>query len=282
MFEFLTFDYFSLLLPLAYLTTLIGSLGTFSYLYRRRQALKAASLEPWFPPHLQRNIYLSLLELSSSAPTTEPSSSTEVATVGSKQKIPDSLLRAALLRRAQEDIQRIITLRTSKPAIQALLQRGSVSDELWQRFQLAEKEMEAELREVVEEANALSAGPVQWGQYIFNSASEIVGREMLDKQLEKVEESRQEEKEAWERRRESVRNGFMKELEEGIEKTSRKESVAAIAEKVEESKDASRTSSEDADTVMVEGGGPADPAPPTPAKTAPSTPASSKKKKGKK
>jgi translocation protein SEC66 len=282
MFEFLIFDYFSLLLPLAYLTTLIGSLGTFSYLYRRRQALKAASLEPWFPPHLQRNIYLSLLELSSSAPTTEPSSSTEVATVGSKQKIPDSLLRAALLRRAQEDIQRIITLRTSKPAIQALLQRGSVSDELWQRFQLAEKEMEAELREVVEEANALSAGPVQWGQYIFNSASEIVGREMLDKQLEKVEESRQEEKEAWERRRESVRNGFMKELEEGIEKTSRRGSVAAVAEKVAESKDASRMSSEDADTVMVEGGGPADPAPPTPAKTAPSTPASSKKKKGKK
>ena len=33
------------------------------------------------------------------------------------------------------------------------MQRGSVGDELWQRFQRAEKEMEAELRDVVEEVS---------------------------------------------------------------------------------------------------------------------------------
>jgi len=260
MFSFLQIDYFSLLLPFAYLTTLIGSLATFSYLYRRRQLLKSLSLEPWFPSHTPRNIYLSLLELSST----------------DKEKVPDSLLRAALLRRAQEDIQRIISLRNAKPALQQLLQRGSVSDELWQRFQVAEKEMEAELREVVEEANALSAGPVQWGTYIFQSASEMVGRDMLDKQLEKVEESRQEEKESWERRRESVRAGFLEEI--GVEDEKVKEEKL---EQVVEKKVQSRTSSDDSDAVLVEGGGPAE-EPQSPVKSTPTTPTSSKKKKGKK
>jgi len=269
MFSFLAIDYFSLLLPLAYLTTLIGSLGTFSYLYRRRQALKAATLEPWFPAHLQRNIYLSLLELSSS-----PSA---------KQEVPDSLLRAALLRRAVEDIRRLISLRNAKPALTQLLQRGSVGDELMQRFTVAEKEMEAELKEVVEEANALSQGPVPWGQYIFQSASECVGREMLDKQLEKVEEIRVEGKEQWERRRETVREGFMKELE-----------AETPVKKEEKDRKGSKSGSDESDVVVVESGGPEEGAvvkdePLTKIKQelqsspgTPSTPGSSKKKKGKK
>ena len=100
---------------------------------------QSATLAPWFPPHMQRNIYLSLLH-------EEPSEGQEKS-----PKVPDSLLRAALLRRAVEDIHRIIQIRTAKQACSTLLQRGSVGDELWQRFQRAEKEMEEELRDVVQE-----------------------------------------------------------------------------------------------------------------------------------
>ena len=64
---------------------------------------------------------------------------------------PDSILRAALLNRACEDIRRILEIRAKKPALNQLLQRGSVGDDLWQRFLRAEKEVEAELRDVVEE-----------------------------------------------------------------------------------------------------------------------------------
>ena len=64
---------------------------------------------------------------------------------------PDSVLKAALLKRAVEDIQRIVQLRQAKPALQTLLQRGSVGDELWQRFQRAEQEMEIEVKDVVNE-----------------------------------------------------------------------------------------------------------------------------------
>lgn len=125
-------DWLMILAPIAYLFILIGSLAVFSNLYRKSKAAKAASLEPWFPPHLQRNIYLSLLHQE------DP-------------KVPDSILKAALLRRATEDIHRIVQVRNAKSALQALLQKGSVGDDLWQRFLRAEKEMEVELRDVVTE-----------------------------------------------------------------------------------------------------------------------------------
>lgn len=68
--------------------------------------------------------------------------------------VPDSVLKAALLRRAVEDIQRLIQIKTAKQACSSLLQRGSVGDDLWQRFQRAEREMEEELRDVVTEVRS--------------------------------------------------------------------------------------------------------------------------------
>lgn len=98
-------------------------------------------MKPWFGPHLQRDIYLTLLHL-------EP----EPGKVNS-QAVPDSLLKAALLQRATEDINRVLEIRSAKQALSNLLQRGSVGDDLWQRFLRAEKEVEAELRDVVEEVS---------------------------------------------------------------------------------------------------------------------------------
>lgn len=100
----------------------------------------SATLAPWFPPHMQRNIYLSLLHL-------EPEEGKEKKAPA----VPESVLRAALLRRAVEDIHRIIQVRSAKQSCSTLLQRGSVGDDLWQRFLRAEKEMEEELRDVVME-----------------------------------------------------------------------------------------------------------------------------------
>lgn len=68
--------------------------------------------------------------------------------------VPESVIRAALLRRAVEDISRIIQIRSAKQACTSLVQRGSVGDDLFQRFQRAEKEMEEELRDVVMEVSS--------------------------------------------------------------------------------------------------------------------------------
>lgn len=159
-------DWWSLLLPFAYIFVLGSSLYVFSTIYRKRKAgmstqalsscfshhsgpfpadtavlpAQAANLAPWFPPHLQKEVYSTLLELH--------------ADKGSKTKIPDSVLRAALLRRAVEDIGRIIQVRQAKQALNTLLQRGSVGEDLNQRFQRAEKEIEEELKDVVMEVSA--------------------------------------------------------------------------------------------------------------------------------
>lgn len=108
-------------------------------------AAQSANLEPWFSPHLQRNIYLSLLHLSPED--------------GGEKRVPDSVLKAALLRRAVEDLHRLVQIRSAKQACSTLLQRGSVGNDLWKRFQRAEKEMEEELRDVVTEVRGETTCP---------------------------------------------------------------------------------------------------------------------------
>ena len=103
-------------------------------------------MEPWFPAHLQRDIYFSLLHLEPSA--SQPEKKTPA--------VPESVLKAALLRRATEDIRRVLALRGQKQALSMLLQRGSVGDDLWQRFLRAEKEMEEEVKDVVAEVSDAS------------------------------------------------------------------------------------------------------------------------------
>lgn len=239
-----------LILPVAYLLVLGGTFVTFSTIYRKRKAVQSANLAPWFPPHLQRNIYLSLLHL-------DPEDASEKT-----PKVPDSVLRAALLRRAVEDIHRIVQVRSAKQACSSLLQRGSVGDDLWQRFTRAEKEMEEELRDVVMEANALVPN---WGQHIFQSANEIAGNTILRKKVDDIQAQTDAEKEWWEKRRATISSDFMKELD------AETPSLASPAATEGSSSKAPSVSTTDEDTVLVD------------AETPSGTPsAASKKKKGKK
>ncbi|RFU32038.1 hypothetical protein B7463_g4313, partial [Scytalidium lignicola] len=219
-------DWIGLSVPFAYIAVLLGALITFSSLYRKRKAAKSATLAPWFPPHLQRNIYLSLLHLNPEEGKEKPPA------------VPESVLRAALLRRAVEDIHRIIQVRTAKQACSTLLQRGSVGDDLWQRFLRAEKEMEQELTDVVMEANGLAPN---WGQTIFQSANEIAANTVFRKRLDEIQAQTEAEKEWWEKRRASIQAEFMKELD-----TSPTASGKSPANKV----------GSDEDAILVEAGGP--------------------------
>ncbi|GAB7356711.1 hypothetical protein MBLNU459_g7416t1 [Dothideomycetes sp. NU459] len=259
-------DWFGLLVPIAYLSILLGSLVTFSSLHRKRKAAKAAALEPWFPSHVQRNVYLSLLHMDPSDPSSTPAGADR-----SLSKVPDSIIKAALLRRAVEDIHRIIQIRNAKPALQTLLQRGSVGDELWQRFLRAEKEIEEEVKDVVSEANALAPG---WGQVIFQSANEIANNQLAKQRMADIQLALPSEKEWWDRRRQGIRSDFMKELDDEEKSAkasaSRQGSVASAA-------GAAVRQSSDEDAVLVEAGGPDGAIGSTP-----STPGSAKRKKGRK
>ncbi|KAH9825435.1 endoplasmic reticulum translocation complex chain SEC66 [Teratosphaeria destructans] len=213
-----------LIAPTIYISLLIAGLWSFSTLYRKRQLSRQAKLEPWFPAHRQRDLYLSLLHL-------DPEEASSGGDDEKKlKKVPDSVLKAALLQRALEDVKRIVVLRTSKPALQTLLQRGSVGDELWQRFLRAEQEMEAEIKDVVTEvrgttvhdawrrhtnelqANAFSAG---WGQVIFQSANEMNQNRILKERMAEMQAQLEKEKAWWETKRAGIQSEFMKEI--GVE-----------------------------------------------------------------
>ncbi|KAJ5577823.1 Pre protein translocase subunit Sec66-domain-containing protein [Penicillium hispanicum] len=233
-------DWLSLAVPLAYLGILIGSLATFSSLYRKRKAQKAASLEPWFPAHLQRDIYFSLLHLDPSA--SQPEKKTPA--------IPESVLKAALLRRATEDIRRVLALRNQKQALSMLLQRGSVGDDLWQRFMRAEKEMEEEVKDVVSEANAYAPN---WGQTIFQSANEMMNNDLYRRRMAEQQGKLAEERQWWDNKKTSIKEGFMKELNEGP--ASGSPASTTPASKASEATSAAPTTSvqgSDDDAVLVE------------------------------
>ncbi|KAI4116004.1 MAG: hypothetical protein LQ345_003505 [Seirophora villosa] len=229
---------------------------------RKRKAAKSLSLEPWFGPHLPRDIYLSLLHL-------EPEPGKEKSPT-----VPDGVLKAALLHRASEDIKRILEIRNAKQALSSLLQRGSVGDDLWQRFLRAEKEIEAELRDVVEEvrccaipgfprgltcelqANALQSN---WGQTIFQSANEMHHNAILREKITSIQARGKRDREWWHQEKATIQSNFMKELGDD-EKENAKPATVPGTDK----------GGSDEDAVIVEGGGPAAPG------------SSRKKRKGKK
>ena len=99
----------------------------------------------------------------------------------------DGLIKAALVRRAVADVHRIFRLREDKVALSNLLQRGSIGDDLWTSFLAAEKELEAEILEVVTEAETFKQG---WGNLIFQTAAEIVQNEKLREGMNKVFQTR--------------------------------------------------------------------------------------------
>lgn len=143
----------SIFVPIGYIATLVVSMLVFSRIYRRRSALNLAkSYQPWFAEgHEARDIYQTL--------------------VAADPPAPEEVLKAALLNRAMTDVRRIMRMRDDKQALGTLLQKGSIGDETMARFTLAEKELEAEILDVVSEANTFREG---WGQLIFPTASEMV------------------------------------------------------------------------------------------------------------
>jgi translocation protein SEC66 len=87
------------------------------------------------------------------------------------------------------DVQRHLRIREDKPALQSLLQKGSVGDNLWNSLLAAEKELEVELMEVASEANSFVEG---WGQAIFQTANEMLVNEKMRTTVERINETKEE------------------------------------------------------------------------------------------
>jgi translocation protein SEC66 len=101
----------------------------------------------------------------------------------------EALLKAALIRRAVADVRRVVRLREDKPALQSLLQKGSIGEDLWNSLLAAEKELEAEIVDVVAEAENFVPG---WGNVIFQTANEIIASEKMRHAFDRTAETRAE------------------------------------------------------------------------------------------
>jgi translocation protein SEC66 len=176
----------SILVPLLYVFIVFGGLWVFSTLYKRHlqsQSMRSIfqcthelifvypslfvgkAIEPYFGRHHERDVYVTLL-----AKTDPPA--------------PEQLLKAALIRRAATNVQRIMRMREDKPAMQNLLQKGSVGDDLWNSLLAAERELEAEIIETIAEANSFVEG---WGNLIFQTAGEMLVGDKLRNVVENMD-----------------------------------------------------------------------------------------------
>lgn len=152
----------SVFVPIIYLAVLIGGLGTFSVIYRRRKPAPVSQLDEWFPPNTARDVYFSLQ---------------------AQENVPTGLIKSALLLRAVEDIKRLQKIQVKKTALNTLMQKGGAGDDLWTRFLQLEEEMKTEVMDVVAEAQALQEG---WQQIIFATANEMYLNDQSRQTLSKI------------------------------------------------------------------------------------------------
>jgi len=100
------------------------------------------------------------------------------------------MVKSALLLRAIEDVKRIWRIRDDKAALTSLHTRGLLGDDTKARFEFAEKELEAEILDVVQEANSFKQG---WGTLIFATATEMAQAERTRETVLNIPKIRQRE-----------------------------------------------------------------------------------------
>ena len=113
--------------------------------------------------------------------------------------------------------------------------------------------MEEELKDVVQEANALAPN---WGATIFQSANEMAANSMIRKKMDEVQVQAKADREWWDRKRKETQEEFMRELDEGstVTKGDKTSTVPAALGNLVSRPSTAGTSDED--SVLVESGGP--------------------------
>ncbi|KAL0095185.1 Sec62/63 complex, subunit Sec66 [Phycomyces blakesleeanus] len=191
----------SLILPAIYLGGCIAAMSGFSYLYRR--ATNFQPIEPWFPENVEKEQYIQLLNC--------------------ETPVPEHHLKAALLRRAMEAVRRLVQVQQEKPALQQLMRTGSIGDDLWRDFGVAEQDIMAELQEVVGEANTYKEN---WGQTIFSTAAQMLEHEKQKAMLVEMKELKE------------VEDKKRKAMEKDLERDAKRAEEELLREEEEEKKKA--------------------------------------------
>ncbi|ODQ61820.1 hypothetical protein WICANDRAFT_59895 [Wickerhamomyces anomalus NRRL Y-366-8] len=155
----------SVFTPIIYVTVMITALVIFSINYRKKKLNALYSRKPFFNRNIPKELYFQLRE--------------------QDPKPNEKVLKAALMRRGAESIRRTIKLKEVQPFITALYQKGSIGDDLWERYQAATKLEELEVQELVQEAEKYKKG---WIPKFVPLLQEICFNEALRRRYNAIED----------------------------------------------------------------------------------------------
>lgn len=193
----------SIFTPLAYIFVMITSLVIFSTVYRQRKLKQVAGLKPVYETSFARDNYFyskNLLEQ-------QVADKVPVA-----KRIPESTIKAALVRWAGEDVRQLIKMKQSKETLTQLHQKGFVGDSTFTKFTTSEKAIELEIQEIAKEANSYKEG---FGQAIFALASDVSQTDGIRTRLANAQKLKVE----YQERLNKIRKDALAELEGTSEKT---------------------------------------------------------------
>lgn len=94
------------------------------------------------------------------------------------------ILETALMHRACEDVVRILRLREEKPPLAAMVRDGMVGEDLLEKLLAAEKELDAEIGDLVSEADIYKTG---WGEKLLQEASILVQKRIAAEKQQETE-----------------------------------------------------------------------------------------------
>lgn len=108
----------------------------------------------------------------------------EYEELAGKPGTPPAALGQALMRRAMFNVERAMQIREQKPTLQSLVRNGSIGEDVWARFQIAERALEEDIQELLQEAERVKPG---WSQQIFPQAQQLLAmeRQKMMMQMEK-------------------------------------------------------------------------------------------------
>ncbi|WFC98386.1 Translocation protein S66 [Malassezia yamatoensis] len=156
-----------IIVPIAYIVTLLAGLAAFSKVYRRRESKRlqayqqSSSASQEVNP--QRAIYRALADIQEEFPDGDAKDN--------RWLVPRATLQGALLARAVEVLRSMNELRSDKQALAALLERGSVGDDAAVLLETMDNDIRKEVMEIVREAGRFDPS---WSKLLFQSANEVL------------------------------------------------------------------------------------------------------------
>lgn len=164
----------SVFTPLIYVAIILTTFVIFSKVYRQRSLKRLSRTKPFFPENAQKQIYLELKE--------------------NDPKANDKVLKAALFRWASESIRRTLKLKECEPFMTKMYQAGSIGDDLWTRFTLAQKLEELEIQEIIQEVELIKAN---WSAKFFPLLQEITFNEAIKRRVLAIDLLKETQLEQW-------------------------------------------------------------------------------------